>query len=258
MSDRLVIRNGIVLTLNDADDVLFGGTVVIDGDRITAVAGSDEAIDALRRDGDRRGGQGRDARPDRSALPHGARQGVERSPPAVGVPADVLVSDDPGARPGERVLGGACELRRVDSLRGDDGQRHVPPARGAWRTPPRRSASGRCCPTTSRPTSTTSTRSRTTRARSAPSTGPPTDGSRCSSGSSGCRSPPRSCCGTPARSPTSSAPGSTSTSTSRSARSRSPRRCSAAARPRSPTTTGSSAPTASRRTACGSQTPRSR
>ena len=41
MSDRLVIRNGIVLTLNDADDVLFGGTVVIDGDRITAVAGSD-------------------------------------------------------------------------------------------------------------------------------------------------------------------------------------------------------------------------
>ncbi len=45
MSDRLVIRNGIVLTLNDADDVLFGGTVVIDGDRITAVAGSDEPID---------------------------------------------------------------------------------------------------------------------------------------------------------------------------------------------------------------------
>jgi 5-methylthioadenosine/S-adenosylhomocysteine deaminase len=45
MSDRLIIRNGIVLTLNDADDVLFGGTVVIDADRITAVAGPDEPID---------------------------------------------------------------------------------------------------------------------------------------------------------------------------------------------------------------------
>ena len=44
MSERLVIRNGIVLTLNDADDVLFGGTVVIDGDRITTVADSEEAV----------------------------------------------------------------------------------------------------------------------------------------------------------------------------------------------------------------------
>jgi 5-methylthioadenosine/S-adenosylhomocysteine deaminase len=45
MSDRLVIRNGIVLTLSDTDDVLFGGTVVIDGDRITTVAGPEETID---------------------------------------------------------------------------------------------------------------------------------------------------------------------------------------------------------------------
>ena len=42
MSDRLMIRNGIVLTLNDADDVHFGGTVVIEGDRITTVTGTDE------------------------------------------------------------------------------------------------------------------------------------------------------------------------------------------------------------------------
>jgi 5-methylthioadenosine/S-adenosylhomocysteine deaminase len=46
MSDRLIIRNGIVLTLNDADDVHFGGTVVIDGDRISTVAAEGEAVDA--------------------------------------------------------------------------------------------------------------------------------------------------------------------------------------------------------------------
>jgi 5-methylthioadenosine/S-adenosylhomocysteine deaminase len=45
MSDRLIIHNGIVLTLNDADDVLFGGTVVIDGDRITTIAGPGEPVD---------------------------------------------------------------------------------------------------------------------------------------------------------------------------------------------------------------------
>ena len=46
MSDRLIIRDGAVLTLNDADDVIFGGTVVIEGDRIVTVAGPDETIDA--------------------------------------------------------------------------------------------------------------------------------------------------------------------------------------------------------------------
>jgi 5-methylthioadenosine/S-adenosylhomocysteine deaminase len=40
----MIIRNGIVLTLNDADDVHFGGTVVIDGDRITTVAGDSEDV----------------------------------------------------------------------------------------------------------------------------------------------------------------------------------------------------------------------
>ena len=37
MSERIIIRNGIVVTLNDADDVHFGGTVVIEDDRITEV-----------------------------------------------------------------------------------------------------------------------------------------------------------------------------------------------------------------------------
>ncbi|MGZ4130454.1 MAG: amidohydrolase family protein [Actinomycetota bacterium] len=37
MSERIVIKNGTVVTMNDADDVIFGGTVVIEGDRITDV-----------------------------------------------------------------------------------------------------------------------------------------------------------------------------------------------------------------------------
>jgi len=35
---RIIITGGTVLTINDADDVHFGGHVVLDGDRITAVA----------------------------------------------------------------------------------------------------------------------------------------------------------------------------------------------------------------------------
>src|SRR3954470_7651495 len=46
MSDRLIIRNGTVLTLNDADDVHFGGTVVLDGDRIESVMAAGESADA--------------------------------------------------------------------------------------------------------------------------------------------------------------------------------------------------------------------
>jgi 5-methylthioadenosine/S-adenosylhomocysteine deaminase len=46
MSDQIIIRNGTVLTLNDADDVHFGGTVVIDADRIAAVTGESDAAGA--------------------------------------------------------------------------------------------------------------------------------------------------------------------------------------------------------------------
>jgi 5-methylthioadenosine/S-adenosylhomocysteine deaminase len=45
MHDRLVIRNGTVLTLDDADEVVFGGTVVIDGDRITQVLEPGEVVE---------------------------------------------------------------------------------------------------------------------------------------------------------------------------------------------------------------------
>jgi 5-methylthioadenosine/S-adenosylhomocysteine deaminase len=44
MSDRMIIRNGTVLTMNDADEVHFGGTVVIDQDRIATVGGPSETV----------------------------------------------------------------------------------------------------------------------------------------------------------------------------------------------------------------------
>jgi 5-methylthioadenosine/S-adenosylhomocysteine deaminase len=37
MSDRIIIKNGTVVTMNDADDVIFGGSVVIEDDRVTDV-----------------------------------------------------------------------------------------------------------------------------------------------------------------------------------------------------------------------------
>jgi 5-methylthioadenosine/S-adenosylhomocysteine deaminase len=37
MSDRIIIKNGSVVTMNDGGDVVFDGTVVVDGDRITDV-----------------------------------------------------------------------------------------------------------------------------------------------------------------------------------------------------------------------------
>ena len=45
MSDRLVIRNGIVVTMNDVYDVHFGGTIVVQGDRIVEVAAGDANVD---------------------------------------------------------------------------------------------------------------------------------------------------------------------------------------------------------------------
>jgi len=48
MSDRIVLRNGIVVTLNDADDVLFGGNVIIEGDRIALVTADPVPADGAR------------------------------------------------------------------------------------------------------------------------------------------------------------------------------------------------------------------
>ncbi len=48
MSERTILRNGIVVTLNDADDVHFGGTVVIEDDRIAYVGPDDVPADGAR------------------------------------------------------------------------------------------------------------------------------------------------------------------------------------------------------------------
>lgn len=48
MADRLVIANGIVVTMNDAREVHHGGTVVVEGDRVVAVHPSGPEADAAR------------------------------------------------------------------------------------------------------------------------------------------------------------------------------------------------------------------
>ena len=45
MSERIIIKNGTVMTMNDADDVIFGGSVVIEDDRIVDV-GTDSEVAA--------------------------------------------------------------------------------------------------------------------------------------------------------------------------------------------------------------------
>ncbi|MEA2638523.1 MAG: 5-methylthioadenosine/S-adenosylhomocysteine deaminase, partial [Chloroflexota bacterium] len=51
MGNRLIIRDGIVVTMNDQDDVHFNGTVVIDGNRIVDVGPTDEVAQRQRDDG---------------------------------------------------------------------------------------------------------------------------------------------------------------------------------------------------------------
>ena len=42
MADRILIKNGIVVTMNDAGDIHFGGSVVLEGDRIADVGPAGE------------------------------------------------------------------------------------------------------------------------------------------------------------------------------------------------------------------------
>ena len=53
MSDRIIIKNGTVMTMNDADDVLFGGSVAIEGDRIVDVGSDAEVASRQSADGAR-------------------------------------------------------------------------------------------------------------------------------------------------------------------------------------------------------------
>jgi 5-methylthioadenosine/S-adenosylhomocysteine deaminase len=50
MTDKTLIKNGTVVTMNDAGDVHFGGSVLLDGDRIADVGPADEV--AARHDAD--------------------------------------------------------------------------------------------------------------------------------------------------------------------------------------------------------------
>lgn len=48
MSERIIVSNGIVVTLNDTDDVFFGGSVVLEDDRIVDVVDGSVAPDGAR------------------------------------------------------------------------------------------------------------------------------------------------------------------------------------------------------------------
>ncbi len=53
MSDRIIIRNGSVVTMNDAGDVVFDGAVVIDGNQITDVGTTADVLSRQSTDGAR-------------------------------------------------------------------------------------------------------------------------------------------------------------------------------------------------------------
>src|SRR5215471_18248295 len=44
MNDRIIIKNGCVVTMNDSGDVLFDGAVVLEGDRITDVGATGDVL----------------------------------------------------------------------------------------------------------------------------------------------------------------------------------------------------------------------
>jgi 5-methylthioadenosine/S-adenosylhomocysteine deaminase len=53
MNDRIIIKNGCVVTMNDANDVLFDGAVVLEGDRITDVGSTADVLARQSADGAR-------------------------------------------------------------------------------------------------------------------------------------------------------------------------------------------------------------
>ncbi len=53
MNDRIIIKNGSVVTMNDANDVLFDGAVVLEGDRITDVGPTADVLARQSADGAR-------------------------------------------------------------------------------------------------------------------------------------------------------------------------------------------------------------
>ena len=53
MSDRIIIRNGTVVTMNDTSDVLFDGAITVEGDRITDVGSTADVLARQGADGAR-------------------------------------------------------------------------------------------------------------------------------------------------------------------------------------------------------------
>ena len=134
MSDRIIIKNGTVVTMNDADDVIFGGTVVIEGDRITDVG---TAADVAART-DEGGATVIDAT-DKAVLPglvdlhyHTAiGKGWSDHLPLWEYLETCWYPIIRALNPEEAYWAALAELQRVDQVRRHDGQRHVPPARRA-------------------------------------------------------------------------------------------------------------------------------
>ena len=169
MAGRILIKNGTVVTMNDAGDVLFGGSVVLDGDRIADVGPADEV--AARQPN---GGQlqvidaaGKAVLPGLVDLHYHTALGKGWSDhlplweylETCWYPIIRALDDDAAYW---AALASYTESIRCGVTTVNDMYRQP---RRAGRRRPRRSGSGRCCPTTSPTTSTTWTPWRSTSRR---------------------------------------------------------------------------------------------
>src|SRR5580692_7200247 len=187
MAGKTLIKNGTVVTMNDAGDVHFGGSVLLDGDRIADVGPADEVAARHATDG-------------QVTVIDAANKAV--LPGLVDLHYHTALGKGWSDHLPLWEYLDTCWYPIIRAL--DDDAAY-------WAPRPRRSGSVRCCPTTSPTTSTTWTPWPTTSTPTGPTTARPTAGSRSTSASSGCRWPRRGCCATPGPWPTTWAPGSTST-----------------------------------------------
>ena len=134
MSERIIIKNGTVVTMNDADDVVFGGTVVIEGDRITDVGPDSDVVARQSADGAKViDAEGKAVLPGLVDLHFHTAVGKGWSDhlPLWEYLETCWYPIIRALEPRGGVLGRARQLQRVDQVRRHDGERHVPPARRA-------------------------------------------------------------------------------------------------------------------------------